>query len=466
MKKNITEEYLPDPLSDRVIKQVNPPPHKALHTSLLFPKEDNIPDWKLLRSFLQKEGKLYKNDLILIINTFTKIIKSESNIIHIADPVALVGDIHGQYYDLLKILEVGGNVENNKYCFLGDFVDRGSFSMECIILLMALKINFADTFTMLRGNHESRQMTSFFNFYKECVSKYDEEIYNKLMDAFDALPLAAIINNKFLSVHGGLSPKCSDLSFITNLNRYQEIPKDGLLCDLLWADPFDEEKDALENDWIENSKRGCSIQFGAKALLPYLSENKLLSLIRAHEAQLEGFKMYKWNKKIDFPTCITVFSAPNYCDVYNNKGAVIKFKNNLFNLIQFNYAPHPFLLPDFQDLFTWSLPFISEKISEMLFKIINIEGEDLDSCTEEVNSSFNDASSSLKMKIVICATLLRMLRTIREEHELIIKLKGFCPSNKIPRGMLLEGRNALKTAYDRYTKVKSLDEKNEKRPQK
>jgi serine/threonine-protein phosphatase 2B catalytic subunit len=466
MKKNVTEEYLPDPLNDRVIKQVNPPPHKPLHTDLLFPKGDNIPDWKLLKSFLQKEGKISKENLIIIINLFIKILKSESNIIYIADPVTLVGDIHGQYYDLLKILEVGGNVEDSKYCFLGDFVDRGSFSIECVILLMSIKINFPDTFTMLRGNHESRQMTSFFNFYTECVLKYDEEIYNKIMDAFDALPLAAIINNKFLSVHGGISPKCTDLSVISNLNRYTEIPKDGLLCDLLWSDPFDEESDALVNNFTENSKRGCSYQFGAKALLPYLSQNKLLSLIRAHEAQLEGFKMYKWNKKIDFPAVITVFSAPNYCDVYNNKGAVIKFKNNLFNLVQFNYAPHPFLLPDFQNLISWSLPFVSEKISEMLFKIINFDSEELVNVdqSEEVNNTFSDASSSLKMKIVICATLLRMLRTIREEHELIMKLKGFCPSNKIPRGMLLEGRNALKTAYDRYTKVKSLDAKNEKRP--
>lgn len=354
---------LPDPLNDRVIKDVNPPPHQSMPYKLLFPnkKSTEIPDWKALRSYFTKEGKINKNDLSTLLNKFTSIVKKEPNILKVQDPVTIVGDIHGQYYDLLKILDVGGNPEHTKYIFLGDYVDRGSFSTEVWILLVALKINYPESIIMLRGNHESRQMTSYFNFLSECKLKYDDEIYEKIMISFDALPLGAIINDKFFAVHGGISPYLTKLSDINSYNRFIETPKDGVLCDFLWSDPIEDDNQALSTEWGENINRGCSFNFGAKALLPYLSGNNLVSVIRAHEAQLEGFKMYKWNKKIDFPSCVTVFSAANYCDVYGNKGAIIKFKNNQFNLVQFNCSPHPFLLPDFQNLFTWSLPFVSEK---------------------------------------------------------------------------------------------------------
>lgn len=354
-------ELLPDPIKDRVIKDVSPPPHKPIPSSILFPNNSNTPDWLALKSFLTKEGRLSKEDLIKIITRFIEITKKEPNILNVMDPVSIVGDIHGQYYDLLKILDVGGNPDQSKYVFLGDYVDRGNFSSEVVILLFSLKINYPDNYILLRGNHESRQMTTFFNFHYECLVKYDEDIYSRFMDAFDSLPIAAIVNNKFFAVHGGISPKLQELKHLMTLSRFEETPKDGIFCDLVWSDPIEEEVEAIACDWEDNVNRGCSYNFGAKALLPYLSKNNLVSVIRAHEAQLEGFKMYKWNKKVDFPSCVTVFSAPNYCDVYGNKGAIIKFKSNQFNLVQFNCSPHPFFLPDFQNLFSWSLPFISEK---------------------------------------------------------------------------------------------------------
>jgi serine/threonine-protein phosphatase 2B catalytic subunit len=360
---------LPDPLNDRVVLDVKAPPQLPLKTIKIWPNDNFIPDWKELKSHLQLEGKISKKDFLSMIEIFIQILKTESNIIYIDDPVTIIGDIHGQYYDLLKIIDSIQNIENSKFCFLGDYVDRGSFSIECLILLIALKINYTHKFTMLRGNHESRQMTAHFNFHSECIVKYDEEVYNKLMDAFDALPLMAIINNKFLAVHGGISPTCSDLKVIANMDRYKEVPKQGVITDILWSDPIDNYESAISTEWIENSKRGCSYKFGAKALVPYLTNNNLFCIIRAHEAQLEGFKFYKWKKKVDFPSCITIFSAPNYCDVYNNKGAIMKFNNNLFNLVQFNCSPHPFLLPDFQNIFSWSIPFISERSKKILFYI-------------------------------------------------------------------------------------------------
>lgn len=144
------------------------------------------------------------------------------------DPLTVVGDIHGQYYDLVKILDVGGNPETTKYLFLGDFVDRGSFSIEVVMLLYALKISYPETILFLRGNHECRQMTSFFNFRAECIYKYDQEIYDLFMDSFDNFPLACVVNNRFLAVHGGISPDLRHIEDINLIDRYKEPPKQGL----------------------------------------------------------------------------------------------------------------------------------------------------------------------------------------------------------------------------------------------
>ena len=149
-------DSLPDPFEDRVMKDVLPPPHLPLPHAKLFPKK-GIPDWKVLRDHLTREGKLEKADLLELINLFQAQIKSEPNILKIQDPVTVVGDIHGQSYDLLKLLEVGGSPETTKYLFLGDYVDRGAFSIECVLLLCAIKLNYKTTILMLRGNHECRQ---------------------------------------------------------------------------------------------------------------------------------------------------------------------------------------------------------------------------------------------------------------------------------------------------------------------
>ena len=387
-------DSLPDPFEDRVMKDVLPPPHLPLPHAKLFPKK-GVPDWKVLRDHLTREGKLEKADLLELINLFQAQIKSEPNILKIQDPVTVVGDIHGQFYDLLKLLEVGGSPETTKYLFLGDYVDRGAFSIECVLLLCAIKLNYKTTVLMLRGNHECRQMTSFFNFKQECEIKYDLEVYDKIMEAFDCLPISCLINEKFIAIHGGISPDIDKVLDITKLNRFTEPPKTGPMCDMLWSDPVEKDEEALTVSWVENSTRGCSYVFGAKAATPFLTKNDILSIIRAHEAQLEGFKMYKWNNNVDFPSVITIFSAPNYCDVYNNKAAVISFKNNMVNIQQYNYSPHPFILPQFMNIFNWSIPFVSEKISEMLMHIIkkdpNLDDKD-DGNTSKV---FEEAISKL-----------------------------------------------------------------------
>ena len=454
-------ESLPDPFEDRVIKEVLPPPHVPLPHNKLFPQK-GIPDWKILRAHLIREGKIEKKDILELLFLFKLIIKSEPNIIKVNDPLIVVGDLHGQFYDLLKCLEVGGYPDDTKYLFLGDYVDRGNFSIENLLLLISIKLNYKDTFLMLRGNHECRQMTSFFNFKQECEVKYDSEVYEIIMETFDCLPIACLINEKFIAVHGGISPEINKIADINKINRFEEPPKNGPMCDLLWSDPCDKDDEAIEMGFISNSTRGCSYVFGSKAATPFLEKNSIFSIIRAHEAQLEGFKMYNW-EKIDFPSVITVFSAPNYCDVYNNKAAIVKFNNNMLNIQQYNYSPHPFILPNFMNIFNWSIPFVSEKISEMLLLIIK-----KDPSMEEGNDTSRaldqNISNSLRLKVKFITILMKMYRTLREESELIMKLRGFCPGNKIPRGILIQGPKAIKTALERYKNAKNLDIVNERMP--
>lgn len=330
---------------------------------------------------------------------------------------------------------------------------------------MALKINFPKKIIMLRGNHECRHLTSYFNFKTECEVKYDIEIYNQIMEAFDYLPLACIINEKFLAVHGGLSPVINLIAELNKINRYIETPKEGALCDILWSDPCDKDEVALQTGFEKNKTRGCSFFFGAKAAIPFLTKNNCIFVVRGHEAQLEGFKMCKWNAQNKFPSVITVFSAPNYCDVYNNKGAIIKLNKNNINIQQYNYSPHPFILPDFLNVFSWSLPFVSEKIGEMLISIIKKDPSTTESKEKGDNHLIDETvNTKLKMKVKFLTMLMKMYQTLRQENELIMKLKGFCPGNKIPRGILLEGPEALKSALERYEMARAADVVNEKMP--
>ncbi|SCO65028.1 serine/threonine protein phosphatase 2B catalytic subunit A, putative [Plasmodium vivax] len=403
-------EPLPNPKNDRQVKDVEPPPAKPLSLELLYPNgTDEPPDYKALRDHLKKEGRIRKEDCLDIIKRVIDIVSNEPNLLRLQDPITIVGDIHGQYYDFLKLLEVGGNPDNTQFLFLGDYVDRGSFSIEVLLLLYALKINFPHKIWLIRGNHECRQMTSFFNFRDECEYKYDMVVYYAFMESFDTIPLSAVINGKFLAVHGGLSPQLVLLNQICSFTRFQEPPRSGIFCDILWADPIDEDKEEhtiQTESYFPNDIRGCSYFFGYNAATTFLEKNGLLSIIRAHEAQLEGYKMHQTNLKTGFPIVITIFSAPNYCDVYNNKGAVLKFDSNTLNIQQFSFSPHPYHLPNFMNLFTWSLPFVSEKVTEMLYCILN--------------SSVNQSDEGVK-DVVLPAEVLQIISYLEENN---VKLEG------------------------------------------
>lgn len=195
--------------------------------------------------------------------------------------------------------------------------------VETILFLFSLKICYPNSIFLLRGNHECRQMTFFHNFRMEAIQKYGEQFFDLVLAAFDVLPIAALINGHFLAVHGGISPSIESITTINQFNRNCEPPQNGPLCDLLWADPVDNDH-GLQNDvFTFNTSRGCSFYFGYHAVNNFIKQNNIKTIIRAHEAQFEGFKAYCWQKQ-EFPQVITLFSAPNYCGCYANKGAIIR----------------------------------------------------------------------------------------------------------------------------------------------
>ena len=189
------------------------------------------------------------------------------------------------------------------------------------------------------------------------------------MEIFDNMPISCTISRKYLAMHGGISPSLKQLDQINQIDRRQEIPLDGIFCDLMWADPMDDEE-AVHGDFKENPERDCSNYFGKKPVKQLLRKNRLLSVFRGHQVKQEGFQMHRWGAKDSFPYVITIFSAPNYCGSYKNKAAVLILKNNNLQLKQYADTEPPYSLPEGLDLFSWSLPFLAEKVTSMLFNIL------------------------------------------------------------------------------------------------
>ena len=286
--------------------------------------------------------------------------------------------MHGQFFDLVRIFELSKEKDaalpDHKFVFLGDYVDRGVFACEILLYLYALKIRYPESVFLVRGNHESRQMTESFNFQNEVIHKYSDDLYSAIIESFKALPIAVVIEDEYLALHGGISPDLHTLSQLHTIDRFVEPPPSGLLCDVLWSDPHPEFDSVTPvNDFIPNSNRGCSYYFSHSALCRFLNSNGLSCLIKAHEVHEKGHKMGPVNlgSTSRLPSYISIFSAPNYCDVYRNKGAFLQIINKDINIIEFDASSHPYVLPNFMNLFTWSVPFMCEKVSEIMHKIVH-----------------------------------------------------------------------------------------------
>jgi len=267
------------------------------------------------------------------------------------------------------------------------------------------------------------------------------------METFDCLPLAALLNQQFLCVHGGMSPEITSLDDIKKLDRFKEPPAFGPVCDLLWSDPSEDygNEKTLEH-YTHNTVRGCSYFYSYPAVCEFLQNNNLLSIIRAHEAQDAGYRMYRKSQTTGFPSLITIFSAPNYLDVYNNKAAVLKYENNVMNIRQFNCSPHPYWLPNFMDVFTWSLPFVGEKVTEMLVNILNICSDDELISDDEIEGGTTVRKEIIKNKIRAIGKMARVFSILREESESVLTLKGLTPTGTLPLGVLSGGKQTIETA--------------------
>jgi serine/threonine-protein phosphatase 4 catalytic subunit len=269
-----------------------------------------------------------ESDIDQLCSRVKDILIEESNVQMVSSPITICGDIHGQFEDLLELFRIGGDCPEINYLFLGDYVDRGYRSVETFLYLIALKVKYPERITLIRGNHESRQITQVYGFYDECNRKFGSlNVWRYCTEVFDYLTLSAVIDEKILCLHGGISPKIPTLDDIRLIDRRQEIPHEGPMCDIMWSDPED------IKGW-NTSPRGAGYLFGGNVVEEFLQRNGLKYIVRAHQLAMEGYKLH-FNEKL-----ITIWSAPNYCYRCGNIAAIMELDENLQKVFKvFEQAP-------------------------------------------------------------------------------------------------------------------------------
>ncbi|EAN32633.1 Serine/threonine-protein phosphatase PP1-beta [Theileria parva strain Muguga] len=264
-----------------------------------------------------KSVQLSEEEIKGLCHKSREIFLSQSILLELEAPIKICGDIHGQYYDLLRLFEYGGFPPAANYLFLGDYVDRGKQSLETICLLLAYKIKYPENFFLLRGNHECASINRIYGFYDECKRRYSIKLWKAFTDCFNCLPVAAIIDDKIFCMHGGLSPELTTMDQIRQISRPTDVPDTGLLCDLLWSDP-----DSNTTGWGEND-RGVSFTFGSDIVVNFLAKHELDLICRAHQVVEDGYEFFSKRR------LVTLFSAPNYCGEFDNAGAMMSVDKTL-----------------------------------------------------------------------------------------------------------------------------------------
>ncbi|EAY01014.1 Serine/threonine protein phosphatase PP2A-2 catalytic subunit, putative [Trichomonas vaginalis G3] len=239
------------------------------------------------------------------------------NVVSVQPPITICGDIHGQFKDLMELFKIGGDVPMTNYLFLGDYVDRGSQSIETVSYLFCLKLKYPNNITLLRGNHESAGISQIFGFRDEVVARYrNDDVWQTYTNTFNFLPLAAIVGEKILCVHAGLSPRIKTIDDIQKLDRFREIPHEGPMCDLMWSDP-------TPTPGFQPSAREAGYQFGPDITAGWNKENGLELTARGHQLVMSGLE-YGHNNQI-----VTIFSAPDYCRRCGNSAGILELDENM-----------------------------------------------------------------------------------------------------------------------------------------
>jgi diadenosine tetraphosphatase ApaH/serine/threonine PP2A family protein phosphatase len=249
--------------------------------------------------------------ILRLIEQCRGVLASEPSVIDVSGAFVVVGDIHGNIDDLIRIFERCGYPPETSYVFLGDCVDRGSHGVEVMLFLFALKIIFPDGITLLRGNHECPSVCTFYGFKGECDRKLGADVFPKIVECFTVLPIAARLNGRVLCVHGGISPDFVTVEQIAALERPLYSFGSPIVTGIVWSDP------AARVARFGPSDRGAGAIFGRAALDKFLDTSRLALLIRSHEACVDG---YNWPLGAE-GRCLTVFSTTNYCGT-GNRGAV------------------------------------------------------------------------------------------------------------------------------------------------
>lgn len=266
---------------------------------------------KLLKWKEDKQPQLLETSIAYLLGQAYVVLKNEPMLLELNAPINVLGDLHGQFGDLLHYFESHGYPPHKNYLFLGDYVDRGKNSVETLSLLLAFKVKFPLSIYLLRGNHESASINQYYGFYDECKRRFTIRLFKRFVDTYSYMPVAAIIRNRIFCCHGGLSPVLYEMNNIRNLKRPCEIKNSGLLCDLLWSDP-----DPEVTGWANNS-RGCSFVFGTDVVDLFIKRFDLDLICRAHQVVEDGYEFFAKKQMI------TIFSAVNYCGQYDNAGAMM-----------------------------------------------------------------------------------------------------------------------------------------------
>jgi len=264
-----------------------------------------------------KEVQLPERQITLLCHAARDVFIQQPILLELEAPLKIVGDVHGQYYDLLRLFEYGGFPPEANYLFLGDYVDRGKQSLETVCLLLAYKVKFPENFFLLRGNHECASINRIYGFYDECKRRFSIRLWKTFTDCFNTLPVSAVVDEKILCMHGGLSPELKNFDQIRRIMRPTDVPDSGLLCDLLWSDP-----DRDISGWGEND-RGVSYTFGADIVTKFLNKHDLDLICRAHQVVEDGYEFFARRQ------LVTLFSAPNYCGEFDNAGAMMSVDDTL-----------------------------------------------------------------------------------------------------------------------------------------